>query len=225
MHTHVRSTLLILGLVALSASAPASETGEAVQLFNGKDLDGWAHFLVDPAVAMEEVWSVRDGVLVCKGEPLGFLRTTGTYESYELVVEWRWAPGTEPGNSGVLLRVNGEPRAIPRSYEAQLQSGNAGDLYGFWGMPLTGDASRKREESGHELLGDMVGFAKTEGNENPPGEWNRYEIRLAGPDLVVHVNGKKVNQASGAEVLAGTIGLQSEGGEIHFRRVELTPLD
>ena len=71
----------------------------------------------------------------------------------------------------------------------------------------------------------MVGFAKIEGNENPPGEWNRYEIRLDGPDLVVSVNGKTVNEASGAEVLAGTIALQSEGGEIHFRKVELTPLD
>ena len=135
------------------------------------------------------------------------------------------APGTEPGNSGVLLRVNGERRAIPRSYEAQLKSGDAGDLYGFWGMALSGDASRKREAKGHEMLGDMVGFAKIEGNENPPGEWNRYEIRLDGPLLVVHVNGKKVNEATGADVLAGPIALQSEGGEIHFRKVELTPID
>jgi len=225
MRSLVRSATLVLGLAALSSSLPAEEADGTVQLFNGKDLGGWAHFLVDPAVPMEDVWSVREGVLVCKGEPLGFLHTTGKYSSYELVVEWRWAPDTEPGNSGVLLRINGEPRAIPRSYEAQLKSGDAGDLYGFWGMPLTGEASRRREASGHELLGDMVGFAKIQGNENPPGEWNRYEIRLAGADLVVHVNGKKVNEAGGATALAGPIGLQSEGGEIHFRKVELTPLD
>jgi hypothetical protein len=40
----------------------------------------------------------------------------------------------------------------------------------------------------------------------------------------VFVNGTKVNEATGATVLPGRIGLQSEGGEIHFRRVELTPL-
>jgi len=40
----------------------------------------------------------------------------------------------------------------------------------------------------------------------------------------VKVNGKTVNQATGCEVLAGQIGLQSEGGEIHFRRAELKPL-
>jgi hypothetical protein len=38
------------------------------------------------------------------------------------------------------------------------------------------------------------------------------------------VNGRKVNEASGATVRPGRIGLQSEGGEIHFRRVELVPL-
>jgi hypothetical protein len=126
------------------------------------------------------------------------------------MVEWRWAPGTEPGNSGVLMRINGKSPAIPRSYESQLKSGDAGDIYGFWGMALEGDAARRREAGGHEVLGDMVGFAKTGGHENP-GEWDPYEIRFEGPDLEVHVN--------------GPLGLQSEGGKIHFRKVELTPLD
>jgi hypothetical protein len=218
------STLIALLLVLAVAPAGAGE-GKAVALFNGKNLEGWGHFLVEPEVGMADVWSVEEGILVCKGEPLGYLHTTGEYTSYELVVEWRWAPGTEPGNSGVLLRINGEPRAIPRSYEAQLRSGDAGDVYGFWGMPLSGDESRKKEVKGHEMLGDMIGFSKSEAAENAPGEWNRYEIRLAGPELVVKVNGKEVNVASEAKVLAGPIGLQSEGGEIHFRKVELTPLD
>ena len=30
---------------------------------------GWIHF-VDPKVAAADVWSVQDGVLVCKGAPL-----------------------------------------------------------------------------------------------------------------------------------------------------------
>jgi hypothetical protein len=40
----------------------------------------------------------------------------------------------------------------------------------------------------------------------------------------VSVNGKKANSATVTDVLAGSIGLQSEGGEIHFRKVELQPL-
>jgi hypothetical protein len=225
MRAFVWSLTLVLSFAALPGPSPAGEAGKPIQLFNGKDLGGWSHYLVDSEVGMEEVWSVEDGVLVCKGEPLGHLHTASVYTSYELVVEWRWAPGTEPGNSGVLMRINGEARGIPRSYEAQLKSGDAGDVYGFWGMKLSGEVSRQRQATGHEALGDMVGFGKIEGNENPPGEWNRYEIRLAGPDIVIQVNGKTVNQATGAEVLAGPIGLQSEGGEIHFRKVELTPID
>jgi hypothetical protein len=215
--------------LALSLAATAASPAEPVRLFNGKDLGGWGHFLVDPKVQMGDVWSVRDGMLVCKGEPLGFLQTTAEYTSFRLLVEWRWAPGAagrlgKTPNSGVLLRVNGEPKPIPRAYEAQLQSGSAGDLYGFWGLPLEGDPARRRESKGNTMLGDMVGFAKAEAAEKPEGEWNVYEIVVDGPSIVVHVNGKKVNEARGAAVLPGRIGLQSEGGEIHFRRVELTPI-
>jgi hypothetical protein len=224
MRVLIRSMLSILALAVLVGPA-TTEAGDPVALFNGKDLDGWGYYLAEPEVAREAVWSVEDGILVCQGKPLGYLHTLSDYTSFSLVVEWRWAPGTEPGNSGVLMRINGESRTIPRAYEAQLKSGDAGDVYGFWGMPLSGDDSRKRTATGHEALGDMVGFAKTEGHEHPPGEWNRYEIRFDGPDLQVKVNGHTVNEATGAEVVAGPIGLQSEGGEIHFRKVELTPLD
>jgi hypothetical protein len=228
MRHHLRLLSLVALLAAVSTSAVAAEL-QTIRLFNGKDLGGWSHFLVDPKVKMEDVWSVQDGVLVCKGEPLGFLQTTAEYTSFKLVVEWRWAPGAaarlgKTPNSGVLLRVSGEPKAIPRAYEAQLQSGSAGDLYGFWGLPLEGEPARRREAKGHAALGDMVGFSKAEAAEKPEGEWNVYEIVVDGPSIVVHVNGKKVNETRGAAVLPGRIALQSEGGEIHFRKVELVPL-
>jgi hypothetical protein len=227
-----RSTRPFLPVVTLAAALfPLAAAAEppAVRLFKGKDLAGWSHFLVDPKVPAADVWSVRDGVLVCKGDPLGYLYTDTEHASFKLVVEWRWAPGAaarlgKTPNSGVLLRVSGAPKAIPRAYEAQLRSGDAGDLYGFWGLPLEGDPARRRESKGHEMLGDMVGFTKAEGAEKAEGEWNVYEITVDGPSLVVLVNGRKVNEAKGAAELPGRIGLQSEGGEIHFRRVELTPI-
>jgi hypothetical protein len=40
----------------------------------------------------------------------------------------------------------------------------------------------------------------------------------------VLINGKKVNEATGAAVIPGRIALQSEGGEVQFRRVEIWPL-
>jgi hypothetical protein len=226
-----RLLAVAFALAAVLAPVAAAAQAQGVPLFNGKDLSGWSHFLVDPKVAATDVWSVQDGVLVCKGEPLGYLYTNAEYTSFTLIVEWRWAPGAaarlgKVPNSGVLMRVNGapKPKGVPRAYEAQLQAGSAGDLYGFWDMPLDGDAGRRREAKGHELLGDMVGFRKTEAAENPEGEWNTYEITFDGPSLVVVVNGKKINEAQGAAVVPGRIALQSEGGEIHFRRVEIRPI-
>ena len=225
MSTRTRIALLGCLLAGLALDTRAESASPSIQLFNGENLEGWAHHVVEPDVPIGDVWSVRDGLLVGRGEPLGYLYTGGTYTSFELVVEWRWAPGTEPGNSGVLMRIGGEPKGIPQAYEAQLKSGEAGDLYGFWGQPLKGAPERMHGVQGHELLGDLSGVRKIEGNENPPGEWNRYEIRFDGPDLLVHINGKKVNEATGAAVVAGPIGFQSEGGEIHFRTIELTPID
>jgi hypothetical protein len=230
----IRITRLVAAcmlVVALFLPATAAAQPAPIALFNGKDLSGWTHFLVDPKVPMSDVWSVKDGAIVCKGDPIGYLYTTAEYTSYRLTVEWRYAPGAaaklgKTPNSGVFVRLNGEPkpRGVPRTYEVQLQVGNAGDVMGFWGMPLEGDAARRREAKGSSMLGDMVGFGKIETAENAEGEWNTYEIVADGPKITVRLNGKTVNEVSGAAVIPGHIGLQSEGGEIQFRRVELKPI-
>jgi hypothetical protein len=76
----------------LSPTSTTTDQPKALRLFNGQDLSGWSHFLVDPKVPATNVWSVRDGVLVCKGEPLGYLYTNAEHTSFKLIVEWRWAP-------------------------------------------------------------------------------------------------------------------------------------
>jgi hypothetical protein len=224
----MKSVLASLASLAVCLLVGCSSTGDtqtSINLFNGKNLDGWKAFLVDDSVALEDVWSVRDGILVCQGEPMGYLYI-GDYEDFKLDVEWRWAPGTEPGNSGVLMRMNGghKPKGLPRCLEAQLKSGSAGDLYGFHGMKITGPADRLVEVPGHELGGDLTGVKKMAAAENQPGQWNRYEIIVDGPLIKVWVNGQLVNEAGECEVTSGPIGLQSEGGEIHFRTVRLTPV-
>ncbi len=201
----------------------AAKPGQAISLFNGKNLMGWSHYLVESDVAMDDVWSVRDGILICKGEPMGYLATKRKFTNFRLVVEWRWAPGKPAGNSGVLLRITGEPRALPKCAEAQLKSGSAGDIYGFHGFQAQGDAARSKTAEG-DMIGKLSGVSKIKGNEKEPGQWNKYEITLKGGDLTLLVNGEKVNEATGLDVVPGTIGLQSEGGEIHFRTVKLTRL-
>ncbi len=196
---------------------------EPVELFNCQCLGGWTSFLVEDDVKMEDVWSVKDGILICKGEPNGYLATEKCYEDFQLIVEWRWAPGKEPGNSGVLMRITGDEMMLPNCMEAQLKSGDAGALYGFQGFKIDGDADRKMEVKGHKLGGDLTGVKKLTGAEKEPGEWNRYDITLKGDKVVLKVNGKKVNEAHGCDIRCGQIGFQSEGGEIHFRKITLKP--
>ncbi len=197
------------------------ETGsEAV---SGALLDAWSHVLVGDDVKMEDVWSVQDGVIVCKGKPLGYLFTKESYQDFKLEFDWRWAPGTEPGNSGVLLRIAGQPATfMPRCVEAQLKNGKAGDIWAFYGASVEGDPARFREIKNHKDLGDFKGVVKIKAAEKAPGEWNHYEITLSGGNMELKVNGEIVNQASGLDVLSGPIGLQSEGGEIHFRNIQVT---
>jgi hypothetical protein len=208
--------------VATTVETSAAET--SVSLFDGTSLAGWSHVLVGEGVKKEDVWSAKDGTLVCKGTPFGYLFTNDSYQDFTLNFEWRWAPGGEPGNSGVLLRIAGEPATfMPKCVEAQLKHENAGDIWGFFGASIDGPAERITEIKDHESLGDFKGVKKIKAAEKPPGEWNHYEIKVSGENLTLKVNGELVNEASGLDVLSGPIGLQSEGAEIHFRNIHLIP--
>jgi hypothetical protein len=193
-------------------------------LFNGKDLVGWAHVLAEPNLPREAVWSVRQGILVCKGTPLGVLQTERAFTNFRLLVEYRWPPGSKPGNSGILTRINGPARPLPRCTEVQLQHGNAGDVLGLQGMQVASGQPRYFEVMNHAVAGDIRGVKKSADAARPAGEWNRVEVLAKGDTYTVWMNGTEINQATGVEVRSGQIGLQSEGGEIHFRRVTLTPL-
>jgi hypothetical protein len=218
------SSLSVMTLFVLGGAEARPAAGQEEALFNGRNLDGWRYYLDDHMVGIEDVWSVRDGLLICRGEPMGYIYTTRAFTNFRLVVEWRWAPGADPGNSGILMRIHDKPRPLPRCLEAQLMHGNAGDLFGFHGMELTGAQERLRKVEGHALGGDLTGVRKIEGNESEPGEWNAAEVVLEGGRVQVRVNGKLVNEAADVEITSGPIGLQSEGGEIHFRKVLITHL-
>lgn len=216
---------LVASLCLVCCSAPAADAAKTVELFNGRTLDNWTCHVVTPGVKLDDVWQVKEGVMVCKGEPLGYLATKDSFKDFELSLEWRWAPGQKPGNSGVLLRISSPPVGfMPRCVEAQLKSGSAGDIWAFRGFKLTGPADKLRKVEKHKELGDFVGVGKLQAAENEPGQWNTYVITLDGDRMTVVVNGRKVNEATGCDVVAGPIGLQSEGGEIHFRNVTLRPL-
>ncbi len=216
---------ILLAPCSISQVTAAEESTKPVELLSGDNLDGWSHVLVGEGVKKEDVWSAKDGILVCKGTLLGYLFTNKSYQDFTLNLEWRWAPGGKPGNSGVLLRIAGKPATfMPKCVEAQLKHENAGDIWAFFGASIGGPAERIVEINNHESLGNFRGVKKIKATEKPPGEWNRYEIKVSGGTLELKVNGELVNQATGLDILSGPIGLQSEGAEIHFRNIRLTEL-
>ena len=64
-------------------------------LFNGKDLTGWVNVNTSPST-----WYVRDGLLICRGKPIGVMRSEKQYENFLLHVEWRHMKAG--GNSGIF---------------------------------------------------------------------------------------------------------------------------
>jgi hypothetical protein len=185
-----------------------------------KDLSGWSCFLEDPDLALADVWHVDQDVLVCRGTPRGYLYTDSDYRDFSLKVDWRWPPGQEPGKGGILVRMTGEHGIWPRSLEAQINVGDAGDFWGLKGYALSGDASRRRTLD-HETFGRLTHLQKTGDHENPPGQWNTYEVVARGETVTLFINGIQVNQAVECDTESGKICLTSEGSEIHFRNLSL----
>jgi hypothetical protein len=205
----MRSLLSLLIVLSLAPGARAKD----VQLFNGKDLSGWTWFTNDKQSKMDDVWSVRDGVLHCAGKPIGYIRTTQDYTSFVLRLQWRTL---KPGNGGVLLRASGADKVWPRSIEAQLQTGDSGDIWNIDEFPMTVDPTRTEGRRTKKLLAS---------NEKPMGQWNDYEITLDGGHLTLKVNDQVQNEATNCQVIAGKICLQAEGAEMEYRNITLTPLE
>lgn len=186
-------------------------TGADVALFDGKSFNGWKRFI--PGVETPATWSINEGVLVCAGQPAGYIRTEATHTNYILRLDWRFNADAA-GNSGVLLRQIEEDRVWPRSIEAQLQSGSAGDFWNIGDFVMSGAPERTKGRN----------TKATSTHEKPLGEWNSYEIEVDGPNVELRVNGRVLNSASACAVVAGHIGLQSEGVPIMFRNIRMTPL-
>jgi hypothetical protein len=179
-------------------------------LLIGNDTTGWT--VPADAGAMSS-WSVNDGVLSCTGEPAGYIRTTKQYTNFILRFDWRFEEG-KAGNSGCLIRVQEPDKVWPKSIEAQLASGAAGDFWNIDEFSMTTDPQRTKGRN----------TRRTTTNERPVGEWNDYEIIADGGTVVLKVNGVEVNRATDCAAIPGFIAFQSEGGTINFRNIRLVPL-
>jgi hypothetical protein len=204
--------------MAAALGAASLAQAEEIKLFNGTDLTGWTAFIDKKGVKPEEIWTVVDGVIRCKGKPTGYIRTDKEFSNYVLTLEWRFPEGSPGGNSGVLLHTVGDDKIWPKSIEAQLAHQNAGDIWLIDGATLdVDDAKTRRDGRRTKNL--------TDGSEKKIGKWNKYVIVCAGDTVTLVVNGDLVNYGRRASLNKGKICLQSEGAPIEFRNIVLRTLD
>jgi Domain of Unknown Function (DUF1080) len=209
----------LLCLHAIAFAEPLVKDTTPVRLFNGRDFVGLRIFTESPSADPAAEWKAEDGLLRCVSANKGYICTTTAYADYHLRLEWRW-PG-KPGNSGVMVNVVGRDVVWPKSIECQLAAGRAGD-FAFYS-----DARGKEEIVSRNPSGVSTGRlprTATSPVEKPVGEWNVYDIVVAGDTITVSINGVQVNRMTGVQPSAGMIAFQAEGAAIDFRAIELTPL-
>ena len=183
--------------------------GEAIELFNGKDLTGWT--LTDEK--RTNGFSVKDGVLVNdpvqkEGQPhihYGNLKTVQKFEDFNLKLQVNVPKGS---NSGIYLRGIYEVQVLD-SYKKPLDSHHMGAIY-----------SR---------------ITPSVAAEKPAGQWQDVDITLCDRHATVVLNGKTIidNQpllgvTGGAltadEFIPGPIYLQGDHGKVMYRKMVLKPI-
>ncbi|MCU0918495.1 MAG: DUF1080 domain-containing protein [Planctomycetes bacterium] len=205
----------LAGLLGCQSKPEGKLPGKRIQLWNGKDFAGWTRFVAEPGVEVNDVWSVRNGVLYCSGQPNGYIRTQNRYENYHLHLEWRW-PET-PTNSGVLLHAGGQDQVWPVCIECQLKAGSAGDFVLMGGAALTVAGTERRNPA--EKF--VVIKKRAVSGEKRAGLWNTYDIYCRDGAIRCVVNGIFQNEGTKADPTSGWICLQSEGGPVEFRNIYL----
>jgi hypothetical protein len=216
--------LLLLALAGCILPATA-QTPKFRDLFNGKNLKGWVNVNTDP-----DTWSVKKGLLICKGTPIGVMRSDRQYENFILHIEWmHMEPG---GNSGVFAWSDANPNPksrLPNGVEIQMleldwvklnTKGDRvppvayvhGELFGVGGVTTVPDNPRGPRSKSIENL--------CKGR----GEWNTYDVVAVDGVIKLAVNGKFVNGIAKSTQKKGYLCLESEGAEIHFRNIRIMEL-
>jgi len=215
----------ILWWIGLAGLAWASE--EFRPLFNGRDLSGWVNVNTAP-----ETWTVSNGVLVCSGQPSGFIRTDRQYENFILELEWRHL--RPAGNSGVMIWASPTPATnapYPKAIEIQildhqfytnmLAAGKRvdwfttdGDVFAIHGAVMTPFEPND---------GRMRSFPRERRTKGSP-EWNHYRIVASNGIVTLAVNGAVVSGGSNCVWRKGYICLESEGSPIEFRNIRICEL-
>lgn len=176
-----------------------------------------------------ESWYFEGDELVCKGLPIGVIRSEKQYQNFIMHIEWKHMEAG--GNSGTFIwssAVPGENR-LPDGVEVQMleldwvnQNKKDGVL-----PPLAYVHGELFGVGGVETLPDNPRGNRSKSIENRclgKGEWNTYVVICVDGVIKLSVNGKFVNGINQSTQRKGYICLESEGATIHFRNLRITEL-
>ena len=233
-----------------------------LQLFNGKNLDGWYTFIRErgKSVDPKKVFTVKNGMIRISGEEFGCITSNDEFENYRIIVEFKWgeityAPRADKArDSGLLLHSVGEDGGSDgtwmHSIECQIIEGGTGDfivvgdgsnkfsitcpvapdkqggsyVYQPSGNKATINSGRRNWFARDPEWKDSKGFRGAKDIEKPIGKWNKIECIVKDKEIFIYLNGTLVNHAVDVQPQKGRIQIQSEGAEIFFRQIVLTPL-
>jgi Domain of Unknown Function (DUF1080) len=186
---------------------PREGKSETIELFNGKDLEGWE--------GNPELWSVKDGVIVAKNKEeikvSTYLLTKKKYTDFRLKSKVKLVESEM--HSGIAFWGRNAPdKGDKYTYAGHLVMFPSGwgmyDLFGRGGLPVDG------------------GPAKKVGKQH---DWNDLEILAQGNRVRVAVNGVAVVDWRDPEpdrIKEGPIGLQLHSNkvpqEVQFKDLILT---
>ena len=219
MHSVSGFVLIVLALPmaalaqseAKPAPGPATDDDGYHLLFDGDNLDGWE------IRGNQDDFQVVDGVVRCEQGAGGQLMfyTGQQYGDFELVVEWRVAPG---GNSGVFIRAPREGWPWETAYEVQI-------------------SNEQPPRAAIHCTGALYGYAAVDPRpDESPNQWRRYVVRAEGERITVAVDGTQVvdyDQSTSDKTrdkpLEGFIGVQDSHGPpgtwVEYRLIKVKPLD
>lgn len=218
----------ILSLLFCAGLSTAAPSDGFRPLFNGRDLDGWFGWGTDnPAKllamtpeqlkatmekSMEDIrkhWSVENGELVNDGHGL-YLSTREFFGDFELALEYKTVPRAD---SGIYLRGCPQVQIWDSTEKEKFNLGADKGSGGLWNNSA-----------------GAPGKDPTALMDKPFGEWNKMRVRLVGERVSVWLNGTLVVDNARMEnyfdrkgplPARGPIQLQTHGGEIRWREVQV----
>lgn len=234
MNVATRCVAAFLGLAGLTALA--ADDG-FVDLFNGKDIEGWVKRGGEAKYSVEGDQIVGTSVL---NTPNTFLCTPRDYADFVLEYEFQVDPRL---NSGVQIRSQCfDKETVIKGNEGKEIKVAAGRVHGYQ-IEIDNDPAKKRwwtaglyEEGARGWIypgfggGDKEAFTKQGDQVTKKTDWNKIRVECIGDSIKTWLNGELRVEAKDARVAAGFIGLQvhgigkaadREGSQVRWRNLRI----